>query len=229
MTERERELREERRRRRIRQRICELMIAVAVGIFAGCIAFGLLFAEKKHKDGLKISNETEVVAEETTEEPAEEVTEEPVEEEETEEEETTEFDTSAFAAPVQDWSQEEIEAAISERSGYVEKSKYWPAVSAYWEGDRSVTDTACYAMYLFDTDTKVYTAEDFEGVPKQVLYVAKNEIYARHGYSFKNQDLYNYFMGQIWYNPSIMPADFTEDMFSETEVKNLDLLNTLDK
>ena len=83
--------------------------------------------------------------------------------------------------------------------------------------------------YLFDTDNKVYSASDFSGLSPEVIHIAKNEIYARHGYSFKDQDIYNYFMGQVWYSPSIMPKDFTEDIFTETEVKNLDMLNSIDK
>ena len=83
-------------------------------------------------------------------------------------------------------------------------------------------------MYLFNTDSQVYSASDFEGLSKEVIHIAKNEIYARHGYSFKDATIYNYFMGQIWYTPTTLPADFSEETFTETEVKNLDLLNSLD-
>ena len=71
--------------------------------------------------------------------------------------------------------------------------------------------------------------EDFEGLSPEVIHIAKNELYARHGYSFRDEDLSNYFMGQIWYSPSVMPADFSEKTFTETEVKNLDMLNSIDK
>ncbi|MCR4567758.1 MAG: YARHG domain-containing protein [Pseudobutyrivibrio sp.] len=83
-------------------------------------------------------------------------------------------------------------------------------------------------MYLFNTDQQVYTPADFEGLPAEVIHIAKNEIYARHGYSFKDPDLYNYFMGQIWYTPSVLPADFSEKTFSEVEVKNLNVLRDVD-
>ena len=86
----------------------------------------------------------------------------------------------------------------------------------------------CYCTYLFDTSGTVYTASDFAGLPAEVVHIAKNEIYARHGYSFKDAQLYGYFMGQVWYTPSVMPKDFSEEIFSETEVKNLDLLNSID-
>ncbi|RGE68529.1 YARHG domain-containing protein [Eisenbergiella massiliensis] len=33
--------------------------------------------------------------------------------------------------------------------------------------------------------------------------MAKNEIYARHKYIFKNEDLYNYFMGCVRYHHNL--------------------------
>ena len=132
-----------------------------------------------------------------------------------------------YAEAVANWSQEEIDAAVNERAGYLDKTKYWSAVSAYWDA-KGISGNARFATYLFDTSSKVYTAADFEGLSPEVIHVIKNEMYARHGYSFRDQDLYNYFMCYIWYNPSVMPADFSESVFSETEVKNLDILNELD-
>lgn len=135
---------------------------------------------------------------------------------------------TGVADEVADWSNEEIDAAISERSEYLSSTKYSSVVNSFWEAKRGVTDVAWQSMHMFDTDKKVYTAADFEGLSPEAIHAAKNEIYARHGYSFKDQDLYNYFMCYIWYNPSVMPADFSESVFSETEVKNLDILNELD-
>lgn len=64
--------------------------------------------------------------------------------------------------------------------------------------------------------------------PPVVIHLAKNEIYARHGYIFRNQDLYNYFMGCLWYTPAIAPEDFSEDLFNEYEKENLKLLSEPD-
>jgi hypothetical protein len=138
------------------------------------------------------------------------------------------YSSSDYAPEISNWSSEEIEAAVSERSGYQEKSKYNSALADYWENVRGVRDISNQCMYMFDTNKVVYTAADFEGLSSEVIHIAKNEIYARRGYSFRDPDLYNYFMGEIWYTPSVLPADFSENIFTETEVKNLDLLNELD-
>ena len=52
------------------------------------------------------------------------------------------------------------------------------------EGVREVTDPDIYIYSLYATDTKYYSKEDFQDVPPLIIYLAKNEIYARHGYIF---------------------------------------------
>ena len=204
----------------------ELGVAVVVGILTGCITYGLLNKEDK---SLKVSEENAVAIEDsktpasvdsndaTSEEPEEDFSDVVI----------TVVDPSGYAPAIADWSADQINAAVNERRSYLDNNKYWPAVSDYWES-KGVTDVACYCQYLFDTDKTVYSASDFSGLSPEVIHIAKNEIYARHGYSFKDKDIYNYFMGQIWYSPSILPKDFTEDIFTETEVKNLDMLNSID-
>ena len=209
----------------------ELSVALIVGITAGCITYNILNKDDK---GLKVADENAVaisddqVAGSGNAMVDTESSDDSAVEDDFSNAVITVTDPSSYASTVSDWSAEEIEAAISERKGYLENNKYWSTVKSYWENTRGVTDNSCYCTYLFDTSSKVYTADDFNGVPAEVIHVAKNEIYARHGYSFKDKEIYNYFMGQIWYTPSVMPADFSEDIFTETEVKNLDLLNSLD-
>ncbi len=209
--------------------IVEGCISIGVGILIGIVTFNLLKGDKslsvskeaaekpaageealKEGEGLPADDpDADVVIEVVEGEPVQEIT------------------TDSFAPPLNSWSSEEIDAAISERSQYLGKSKYQDAVVSFWES-KGVTDISGNCMYLFHTDEKAYSPEDFKGLAPEVIHVAKNEIYARHGYSFKDPDLYNYFMAQVWYTPSVMPADFSEKTFNETEVKNLNVLNSVD-
>jgi hypothetical protein len=61
-----------------------------------------------------------------------------------------------------------------------------------------------------------------------IIHLAKNEIYARHGYIFKDEDLNNYFNGQLWYEPSVKSENFDERVFNDYEKANLRLLTDLD-
>lgn len=126
------------------------------------------------------------------------------------------------------WTEEEIINAINERSQYYRTSAYYSEIIDYWENVREVRDISNLIEPLFETDKKYYTKEEFENEPMLVIHLAKNEIYARHGYIFTNEDLYNYFMGCIWYSPTCSSADFEDNVFNEYERANLEILADLD-
>ena len=126
------------------------------------------------------------------------------------------------------WTEEEIIKTINERSQYYRASAYYSEIIDYWENVREVRDISNVIEPLFETDKKYYTKEEFENEPMLVIHLAKNEIYARHGYIFTNEDLYNYFMGCIWYNPTYEGTDFDDSIFNEYEKANLEILANLD-
>ena len=126
------------------------------------------------------------------------------------------------------WTEEEIIKAVNERSPYYKASAYYSEIIDYWENAREVRDISNVLEPLFETDKKYYTKEEFENEPMLVIHLAKNEIYARHGYIFKNEDLYNYFMGCIWYNPTCDSTGFDDSIFNEYEKANLEILSDLD-
>lgn len=74
-----------------------------------------------------------------------------------------------------------------------------------------------YINPLYYTDTEYYNEDSFSGVPSLIIHLAKNEIYARHGYIFKDENLKNYFMGQLWYIPSVKAEEFDDSVFSDIE------------
>ena len=119
--------------------------------------------------------------------------------------------------------------ALNERAEYYVASAYYQEITDYWENTREVRDVSNRIDFLFETDSRYYTAEDFEDEPLLVIHLAKNEIYARHGYKFSDPDLYNYFMGCIWYTPTTVPHEFDTSVFNEYERENLKILAELDK
>ncbi len=126
------------------------------------------------------------------------------------------------------WSEERILEELENRKPYRENCSFYSEVVDYMENIREVRDISMYVEPLFATDTQRYTEEDFADVPPLIIHLAKNEIYARHGYLFSNEDLYNYFMGQLWYRPSIMKEEFDDSVFNECEIENIKLLANLD-
>jgi hypothetical protein len=65
--------------------------------------------------------------------------------------------------------------------------------------------------------TRLLTPEDVAGKSSWELKIMKNEIYARHGYIFKNAELKSYFESQRWYRPMY---DDVSDMISAVEKEN---------
>ena len=124
--------------------------------------------------------------------------------------------------------EKELENTIDERSQYYRASAYYLEIVDYWENVREARDVSNVNEPLFATNKQYYTKENFENEPKLVIHLAKNEIYARHGYIFKNEDLYNYFMGCVWYNPTCKAEDFDDCVLNEYEKANLEILASMD-
>ncbi len=143
-------------------------------------------------------------------------------------EDISENDITVNSSYNSSWTEEEIIKAVNERSKYYKASAYYSEIIDYWENAREVRDISNVLEPLFETDKKYYTKEEFESEPMLVIHLAKNEIYARHGYIFKNEDLYNYFMGCIWYSPTCDSTDFDDNIFNEYEKANLEILSDLD-
>ncbi len=65
--------------------------------------------------------------------------------------------------------------------------------------------------YIFPTSSTAYLSiEDLSQLSTSYLRIARNEIYARHGYSFNSEDLQEYFSTKSWYvsrNNQVTDAD----------------------
>lgn len=65
---------------------------------------------------------------------------------------------------------------------------------------------------------------DLKGLSKDDLRLARNEIYARHGYVFQSKELQNYFGSQSWYEPN---PSFDGKM-TKWEKHNIELIKSLE-
>ena len=76
---------------------------------------------------------------------------------------------------------------------------------------------------LPDSSTYLYTAQELSDMSDWELYIARNEIFARHGRMFQKDDLQSYFEGQEWYEPLYTPEEFDsriDSLLNETERAN---------
>ena len=75
-----------------------------------------------------------------------------------------------------------------------------------------------------DSSSQVIDAARIKALSDADLKYAINEIYARHGYIFKSEDLKNYYKQFSWYHESVPAGQFTTSMFNSTERANVDAM-----
>ena len=67
--------------------------------------------------------------------------------------------------------------------------------------------------------------DDLSGKSIRELRLIRNEIFARHGYKFKSEDLIEHFSQQSWYNPTF---DDVTAMLTDVDKKNILTIKTLE-
>ena len=77
---------------------------------------------------------------------------------------------------------------------------------------------------LPESNTRLLTEGDLEGLSAHELMLARNEIYARHGRKFIDEQIQAYFNGKSWYNGTIEAADFDSSVLSEIERANISFI-----
>ena len=80
-------------------------------------------------------------------------------------------------------------------------------------GNQTSTETEMVSNdggYYHITSSRLLTEEDIKGKTKHELKIMRNEIYARHGYIFKDPILRDYFMQKSWYKPTTISVTFND-------------------
>lgn len=128
--------------------------------------------------------------------------------------------TDALQAEL-DQAQRDIERAKSERGDVVLVLPDGSTVeSAESDGNHYL---------LPDSGTTVIDQATLDGLSDYQLYLARNEIYARHGYAFVNDDLKEYFEGQPWYSALYPEGEFDDRLLSRVEVQNINNIAALER
>lgn len=84
-----------------------------------------------------------------------------------------------------------------------------------------------------DSDSRYITEEELNGLSAQEIFLARNEIYARHGRIFNEAALDAYFRSKSWYAPSVSGNEFTDEyaagVFNDYEIQNISTMVTYEK
>ncbi|KFN01359.1 YARHG domain-containing protein [Bacillus clarus] len=86
-----------------------------------------------------------------------------------------------------------------------------------------VTTQYVYNGFFFpDSDIRKLTSADLRYLSKEQLKIARNEIYARHGYIFQTEDMQAYFSKQSWYREK----PYYTGALSDIEAYNVELIKS---
>lgn len=91
--------------------------------------------------------------------------------------------------------------------------------------DLGLYPDASASEYILPQSTqRLLLSSELESLSSRELLLARNEIYARHGRRFQDQEIQSYFDQKSWYQGSVEPEDFSESLLSEVEKKNIALI-----
>lgn len=104
--------------------------------------------------------------------------------------------------------------------------------AALWynfEAEDSGSVAAGGSEYILEGSSERYfTAEELSGLSKEQLRLARNEIYARHGYRFGSEDLMQYFSEKSWYYPNDLSMEAIGASMNIYEKQNIQLIVSLE-
>ena len=92
------------------------------------------------------------------------------------------------------------------------------------KGDNKSSNKYVRVDRLSYTESVRYTEEQLACLDTYGLRITRNEIYARHGRMFNDQEVQEYFTGQDWYVPLSAAGDFDESCLNEVEKYNAKLI-----
>ncbi|MBR4625740.1 MAG: YARHG domain-containing protein [Alphaproteobacteria bacterium] len=77
-----------------------------------------------------------------------------------------------------------------------------------------------------DASIRILTPSELSGYSKRELKLMRNEIFARHGYIFKTDDMKKHFASKQWYEPQYNDVN---GMLTDIEKQNINTIQQLEK
>lgn len=115
---------------------------------------------------------------------------------------------------------EVVNSAISEIEEEMKESKN-DYVAQVIDRDYPYEETR---MDDFSLSERKLKESDLQGKTKKELELMRNEIYARHGYRFKRDDLFNHFSQFSWYNPQTSDMSTAYSLMNRIEKYNIEFI-----
>lgn len=83
--------------------------------------------------------------------------------------------------------------------------------------------------YVTALSTRKLNVGDIDGLTNTDLTILRNMIYARHGYRFKRDDLFQYFSQFFWYHPTTSDMTTVSAQMSDIEQYNVNFIKSIEQ
>lgn len=114
-----------------------------------------------------------------------------------------------------------VNSGHAERQPYAERQSQSSANGGDASTSESYSSSANgQGQYAFASE-RLLTEDDLAGMTGRDLKIMRNEIFARHGYIFKTEDMKAHFNSQPWYEGRY---DDVSSMLSDIEIKNVSFI-----
>ena len=122
------------------------------------------------------------------------------------------------------------EEAATQKKAEEEEARQQAEQEAQWQAEQQAQQQYANNYYIIpDSSSRYLSRSELEGYSTYDLYLARNEIYARYGRLFVNQDLQDYFWSQAWYNGYIAPDSFDASWMSDVDRQNATLMRQIEE
>lgn len=82
---------------------------------------------------------------------------------------------------------------------------------------------------LPDSAMRLLSPVELKDMSDYELFIARNEIFARHGRVFQKQELREHFGSKSWYRGTVSPEAFSDSMLSDIERKNIEIIKAIEQ
>lgn len=82
---------------------------------------------------------------------------------------------------------------------------------------------------LADSSTRRYTRSELEALDNHALFLARNEIFARHGCGFATPELRERFGSMSWYRETIPARSYGTEILNDVERDNVELMRAIEQ
>ena len=115
-------------------------------------------------------------------------------------------------------------AVIANSESYKHEDNVGEDMGAAVELEEEKADEKENGIIFPNSSREEITEKDAADLSDEELRYAINELYARHGYIFKDDAMRSYYENFDWYEETVASDAFSLDLFNDTERKNIEIL-----